>query len=173
MLRKILRRLLFIVPFLALLALLTVTAARLLGVSTGGLSYAPSVAVLPDFAVPGLSDEDLRGKPVLVSFFASWCLPCLAEHPVLTEAAKHVPVYGVNFMDKDEDRTEFLIRHGNPYTKIGIDTNGAAAIAWGVEGLPTSFLLDAKGKVIYQHDGPLTETDLNHALLPLLQMEPR
>ena len=126
------------------------------------------LADVPAFSIPGLSDGDLRGKTAAVNFFASWCAPCRAEHPVITALAKQIPVYGINFMDSAEKRDDYFKKLGNPYKKTGDDAEGVAAAAWGVEGMPTTFVI-RNGAIIYRFDGPLTDERVASDILPLLE----
>jgi cytochrome c biogenesis protein CcmG/thiol:disulfide interchange protein DsbE len=172
MIKQMLHRLIYIIPLLLFLTLLTIAAARLHGGpgSNAAQNTASSpLSSMPAFAIEGLSDRDLRGKISIVSFFASWCAPCAKEHPLLLNLAKTVPLYGVNFMDSAQDRERFLTQMGNPFRKIGIDADGTAAVAWGVEGLPTSFVIDRQGRILYRHDGALSKDTINSDILPLLQ----
>lgn len=122
----------------------------------------------PAFSIPGLSDSDLRDGTAIVNFFASWCLPCAAEHPVITALAQKAPVYGINFMDSAEKRDRYFEKLGNPYKKTGDDADGVAAAAWGVEGMPTTFVVK-KGRIVYRFDGPLTGDRVESDILPLLE----
>ncbi|NBC34510.1 MAG: DsbE family thiol:disulfide interchange protein [Alphaproteobacteria bacterium] len=132
----------------------------------------------PDFALPplpgresGFARDDLGGRPVLVNVFASWCTPCLAEHPVLTRLAREegVTVYGINYRDEPEDALTWLDRHGDLYTAIGADPEGRVAIDWGVYGVPETFVVDAAGRIRYRHAGPLTPQIVAEEILPLLR----
>ena len=122
---------------------------------------------IPAFSVSGLSESDLRNHTAVVNFFASWCAPCEAEHPVISALAKNAPVYGLNFMDSAEKRERYFKRLGNPYKKLGDDANGTAAAAWGVEGMPTTFVVK-DDRIVYRFDGPLTEDRVKSDILPLL-----
>ncbi len=123
--------------------------------------------------MPGFSTSDLAasGKPVVVNFWASWCLPCVEEHPQLTALARQagVAVFGVNQKDDPANATRFLARHGNPYTAVGADPNGRAAIEWGVYGTPETFVVDGKGIIVYKHVGPIGEEALRQQILPALK----
>src|SRR5205085_6300111 len=107
---------------------------------------------------PGFSSADLAGHVSLVNTFASWCLPCRAEHTVLNalSATKRVPIYGIDYKDKGEAGAQWIKALGNPYTKVGADT-GRVGIDWGVYGVPEAFLVDGAGRVRYKHVGPLTQ----------------
>jgi cytochrome c biogenesis protein CcmG/thiol:disulfide interchange protein DsbE len=112
-------------------------------------------------------NSDIQG-PAVVNFFASWCVPCEAEHPAVTELAKHTAVYGINYMDSTEKAAAFLARLGNPYKDIKYDTEGQMGVEWGLIGVPTSFVIDENNMIIYRHDAPLTPAIINNDILPLL-----
>lgn len=121
--------------------------------------------------VPGLATADLAGKVALVNVFASWCLPCRAEHPLLMRLAESegVTVFGINYKDKPEDARAWLAELGNPYRRIGIDRDGKAGIEWGVYGVPESFVVDAQGRIRYKWVGPLAPNVLEEKILPILR----
>ena len=131
----------------------------------------------PDFELPplpgyenGLSTADLVGQVDLVNVFASWCVPCLAEHPIITRLAEEagVRVLGINYQDAPDDALDWLERHGNPYERIGADRDGRIAIDWGVYGVPETFIVDRDGRIRYRHPGPITPDILTQEILPLL-----
>lgn len=118
--------------------------------------YAPS---------EGFSNEDLEdiGQPVLVNFFASWCVPCRAEHAVISRFSKEtgIPLWGVNYRDEPRDAIKWLNELGNPYVQLGADS-GRAAIEFGLAGVPETYLIDASGKVAHAIRGPIVnETALS------------
>lgn len=122
---------------------------------------------------PGLASADLKaGEVVLVNVFASWCIPCRAEHPLLMElaAADSVRVVGINYRDKPADARRWLAQLGNPYRRIGADERGRTAIDWGVSGVPETFVVDRTGRIRYQHIGPMARPDLEDKILPLLEV---
>ena len=122
-------------------------------------------------AVPGFATGDLgRGKPAVINFWASWCLPCAEEHPQLVALAKRtgVALYGINNKDQPANAARFLALHGNPYTAIGADANGRAAIEWGVYGMPETFIVDGKGTVVFKHVGPISAEALEQKVMPAL-----
>jgi cytochrome c biogenesis protein CcmG, thiol:disulfide interchange protein DsbE len=134
----------------------------------------------PDFALPplegaerpALASADLQGagRPVLVNFFASWCMPCVIEHPQLMRLARAgVPVLGIAYKDKPEDSLGFLRRHGNPFARLGMDQPGRVAIDWGVYGVPETYLVDKSGLIRWRWAGPITEDTLRQDLEPLLR----
>ncbi|MFC0284407.1 DsbE family thiol:disulfide interchange protein [Camelimonas abortus] len=110
------------------------------------LRPAPSAALLRD------------GKVSVINFWASWCAPCRLEHPLLMELARRgdVQVVGVNYKDAAENARRFLGQLGDPFVAIGVDRQGAAAIEWGVYGVPETFIVDSAGVVRHRHVGPLT-----------------
>ncbi len=153
--------------YLAPLALFLVLAAYLLAGLALDPRHVPSVLIdkpVPDFALEGieggdgLSSKDLAdGEIKLVNFFASWCIPCRAEHPFLMRLKDSgVKVYGINQRDKPEDAAAWLVRLGNPFAKIGADRKGRVSIDFGVYGLPESFIVDGVGRIRYKVTGPIT-----------------
>ena len=130
----------------------------------------------PRFALPplpgeehGFSSADLAGHISLVNTFASWCTPCRAEHPVLNALArtKRVPIYGIDYKDKQDAAQAWIAELGNPYTRIGAD-DGRVGIDWGIYGVPETFIVDKDGRIRYKHVGPLTEADVELTILPLV-----
>jgi cytochrome c biogenesis protein CcmG/thiol:disulfide interchange protein DsbE len=107
---------------------------------------------------------------VLVNFFASWCLPCVAEHPMLVRLSRAgVPVHGIAYKDKPADALAFLKRHGNPYTRLGVDEPGRVAIDWGVYGVPETYLIDPRGVIRWRYAGPITPETLEQDVSVLLR----
>ena len=118
----------------------------------------------------GFATRDLQARVSLVNVFASWCVPCLAEHPFIARLAEQgVPVYGINHRDKPKDAARWLRRHGNPYTAVGADSDARASLDWGVTGVPETFIINAEGVITYKHTGPITAKDLKTKILPKLQ----
>ena len=170
-----------IVPTLLLAVLAAVFGAYLWQIGPGGkdISRIPSPMIekpAPALALPpiaglgqGLETADLMGRVSLVNFWASWCPPCRVEHPVLmTLAEEGVPVMGVNVKDKPADALAFLDELGNPYSRIGADANGRAAIDWGVSGYPETFVVDAEGRIRHRHVGPINPGELDRIIRPAL-----
>ncbi|MCA3443119.1 MAG: DsbE family thiol:disulfide interchange protein [Rhodobacter sp.] len=131
---------------------------------------APAVQVVALGTGPDLTDAMLREPGVkLVNFWASWCAPCRAEHPVLkTLQAEGVTILGVNFKDKPEAALQFLQDLGNPYAAIGADDSGRMGLDWGLYGVPETFVIDGTGKVILRHAGPITPGILEDRIRPAL-----
>ena len=122
-------------------------------------------------AVPGITAADFaRGKPAIVNFWQSSCAPCVAEHPLLILLAEKtgVPLLGVNYKDPPAGARRFLNRYGNPFTAIGTDANGRAAIEWGVYGMPETFIVDGQGLVVYKHIGAITPEVMDRILVPAI-----
>lgn len=105
-----------------------------------------------------LTDHELKGKKVLVNFFASWCVPCVAEHEFLkaVQLAIPLPIIGIVYKDKDAAIKKYLKEHGNPFQTVVLDREGRAAIDWGVTGVPETFLVGADGVIISHVSGPLS-----------------
>ncbi|MEQ9037160.1 MAG: DsbE family thiol:disulfide interchange protein [Silicimonas sp.] len=132
---------------------------------------------VPDFALPpvlgreeGLSTQELIGHVSLVNAFASWCVPCRAEHPLFMElnATGEVPLYGINYKDPPDQARAWLDELGDPYARIGADINGRAGIEWGVYGVPETYVI-ADGTIAYRHVGPITRSILEETLLPIVR----
>ncbi|MBB3426854.1 cytochrome c biogenesis protein CcmG/thiol:disulfide interchange protein DsbE [Rhizobium sp. BK312] len=133
---------------------------------------APKLALAPldGSNLPALTDDAIKGKLTLVNVFASWCIPCRDEHPVLKELAKdgRLNIVAINYKDTSENALRFLGELGNPYNAIGIDPNGSAAIDWGVYGIPESYLVSPDGTILYKQVGPFTPTSLKEGLYPAI-----
>ena len=122
--------------------------------------------------VPGFSTKDLAsGRVAVVNFWASWCTPCVAEHPLLIElkARTGVDLYGVNYKDQPEAARRFLGRYGNPFSAVGVDGNGRAAIEWGVYGMPETFVVNGEGRIVYKHVGPISADSLATKMIPAIE----
>lgn len=174
--RSVARQLLFIVPGFVFLGFAVVFYA---GIGHDA-SRVPSALIgkpAPSFELPalvgdrpGLATADLRTKPVLVNIFASWCVPCRTEHPLLMRLAEQgVVLYGINFKDRPEEARAWLANFGDPYQRIGADRAGASTIDWGVYGVPETFLVDGTGMIRFKNVGPLTIGVINGTILPLLR----
>jgi cytochrome c biogenesis protein CcmG/thiol:disulfide interchange protein DsbE len=120
--------------------------------------------------LPGLATADFKGAVTLVNVWASWCVPCREEAPVLMKLAedKRFRVVGLNYKDQPENARRFIGRYGNPYVANGADISGRAGIEWGVYGVPESFVVDPTGKITYKLVGPLTPQNLEAVVRPEL-----
>lgn len=115
---------------------------------------------LPAFDLPGFSRADVlkEGRPVLINFFASWCLPCVEEAPTLMKLrGSRVPLWGIAYKDKTEATDAFLLRHGNPFAHLARDLSGDVGIEWGITGVPETFVVDNAGIVRWHFAGPLPD----------------
>jgi cytochrome c biogenesis protein CcmG/thiol:disulfide interchange protein DsbE len=168
------RRLLYLIPVIVFAAVgigLAVGLTRDPGTLPSALLDRP----VPAFELPaleggdGLSSADLKGRVSLVNVFASWCVPCRVEHPVLMRLAQEgVPIFGINYKDPPDQAQAWLAELGDPFEKIGADRNGRVGIEWGVYGVPETFVVDAEGRIRHRHVGPIQARDLERTLLPIL-----
>jgi cytochrome c biogenesis protein CcmG/thiol:disulfide interchange protein DsbE len=133
---------------------------------------------VPKFKLPpvrgrtlGLSSEDLKGRVSMVNVFASWCVACREEHPVLMQIRRRngVAIHGLNYKDQPADAQQWLDRMGDPYTRTGADIDGQVGIDWGVYGVPETFIVDRGGRIAYKHIGPITAAVWRDKLLPLVR----
>jgi len=115
--------------------------------------------------------EDMKGKVWLLNVWASWCVSCRIEHPLLVEMSKRmrVPIVGLNYKDRREDGVDWLAKFGNPYTLSAWDIDGRVGIDYGVYGAPETYLIDKQGLIRYKHVGPMTPEVLEKNVLPLIR----
>ena len=116
--------------------------------------------------VPGLDPAMFTGKVSVVNVWASWCVPCHDEMPLLTELGKdkRLQVVGINYKDAPDNARRFLGRYGNPFGIVGVDGNGRAAIEWGVYGVPETFVVGRQGTIVYKMVGPVTPDNIDSVL---------
>ena len=116
--------------------------------------------------IPGLDPTVFKGKVSLVNVWASWCVPCHDEAPLLTELGRdpRLQVVGINYKDSTENARRFLGRYGNPFRVVGVDANGRASIEWGVYGVPETFIVGREGTIVYKLVGPVTPDNINTVL---------
>jgi cytochrome c biogenesis protein CcmG, thiol:disulfide interchange protein DsbE len=133
---------------------------------------------VPAFSLPpvegrqlGLSSGDLKGNVSLVNVFASWCVACRDEHPLLMQIKREgaVTLHGLNYKDAPADAARWLDERGDPYTRTGADIDGRVAIDWGVYGVPETFVIDRNGRIAYKQIGAITPDVWNGTLLPLIR----
>jgi cytochrome c biogenesis protein CcmG, thiol:disulfide interchange protein DsbE len=115
--------------------------------------------------------EEMRGKVWLLNVWASWCVACQAEHPLLVQMSKQkvVPIVGLNYKDKRDDGLQWLARHGDPYVLSAFDVEGRVGIDYGVYGVPETFVIDKQGVIRYKQIGPITPEALEKKIRPLLK----
>jgi cytochrome c biogenesis protein CcmG, thiol:disulfide interchange protein DsbE len=175
------RRLMVLLPLAVFLAL---AALFLVGLYSGDPSILPSALIgrpapqtnLPPIAgldrdgapVPGLDPAAFKGAVSIVNVWASWCVPCHDEAPMLMQLAqdKRVRLVGINYKDDPGNARRFLGRYGNPFAAAGADANGRAAIEWGVYGVPETFVVGRDGHVAYKLVGPITSDNFFSLLMP-------
>jgi cytochrome c biogenesis protein CcmG/thiol:disulfide interchange protein DsbE len=178
------RNLLVMLPLVAFLALAALFLYRL---GTGDPSKLPSALIgrmapatdLPaiegltrdDKPVPGLNSVIFTGNVTLVNVWASWCVPCHDEAPLLDKLAqdKRIQIAGINYKDVPENARRFLNRYGNPFVASGVDANGRASIDWGVYGVPETFVIGRDGAIAYKLIGPITAENLVKVLQPEIE----
>jgi cytochrome c biogenesis protein CcmG/thiol:disulfide interchange protein DsbE len=171
------KRLLFLLPLLLFGAVAAYFAAGL-GRNPQDIPSALLDRPMPEFALPkldgldrpGLARADVAGKVALINVFASWCVPCRVEHPVLMRLAEEgrIPLYGISWKDKAADSLAFLRELGNPYARVGWDGDGRVGIDWGVYGVPETYVIGKDGRVRYRHVAPITPEVLQRTILPLV-----
>ena len=172
-----LRRLLFLLPVLIFIGVGIGLAVGL----TRDPSTLPSALIdkpVPTFELPpiagrdgpGFSSADLAGRVSLVNVFASWCVPCRVEHPLLMALADEgVAIYGIDYTDPADKAAGWLAELGDPYRAIGADQDGRVAVDWGVYGVPETFVIDRDGRIRHRHVGPLQPRDIEETIKPLLE----
>jgi cytochrome c biogenesis protein CcmG/thiol:disulfide interchange protein DsbE len=178
------RRLIVSIPLVAFLALAALFMLRL---GAGDPSRIPSALIghpapttnlppLPGLErdgkpVPGLDSAELKGEVTVLNVWASWCVPCRDEAPLLMALAadRRIRVVGINYKDQPDNARRFLGRYGNPFVANGTDGNGRAAIEWGVYGVPETFVVSRDGRIAYKLIGPITPDNLDQALKPAIE----
>ena len=170
----------FFIPLFAFLGLAIIGGLALQGTLSGSRNpnQLPSVLIgkpAPDVPLPLLQNNQAelaldayRGQPLLVNFFASWCAPCRAEAPTLEHLSKEISIIGITYKDRPQDTRKFLRQYGNPFVAIGRDDDGRVGMAWGVYGVPETYLIAPSGQIKWRHAGPLTRDVITTQLLPKL-----
>lgn len=170
------RRIAFVLPLLILISLLALLGYGL----TRDPTVLPSTLVgnqAPDIDLPRLKGdgqrlglEDARGRIVLVNVWASWCLACRSEVPLLEEITQRtgVPIIGLAYKDDEDEAAQWLDQFGNPFAAVAMDNEGQTGIDWGISGVPETFVLDASGKIRDKITGPVTRKNMENQLLPLI-----
>ena len=178
------RRLIVLLPLLAFLGLAVLFFLRL---GAGDISQIPSALIgrpvpaaeLPPVPglvrdgvlVPGIARADFIGAVSLVNVWASWCVPCHEEAPLLMQLAedKRIRVVGINYKDKPDNARRFIGRYGNPFAAAGADESGRASIDWGVYGVPETFIVGRDGRIAYKLIGQITANNLETTLKPEIE----
>jgi cytochrome c biogenesis protein CcmG, thiol:disulfide interchange protein DsbE len=175
------RRLIVLVPLVLFLAVVLLFLIRLFA---GDPSRIPSALIghpapqttLPPVAglerdgkpIPGIDPESFKGAVTLLNVWASWCVPCHDEAPLLVQLAQNpqLRIVGINYKDEPENARRFLGRYGNPFSAAGADPNGRAAVEWGVYGVPETFIVGRDGRIAYKLVGPITPDNLETTIKP-------
>ena len=170
----------FFIPLIAFLGLVIIGGLALQGTLSGSRNpnQLPSVLIgkaAPDVPLPLLQNSQTelaldayRGPPLLVNFFASWCAPCRAEAPALEHLSNQISIIGIAYKARPNDTLQFLEQYGNPFVAIGRDDDGRAGMAWGVYGVPETYLIAPSGRIKWRHAGPLTRDVISTQLLAKL-----
>jgi cytochrome c biogenesis protein CcmG, thiol:disulfide interchange protein DsbE len=178
------RRLIVVLPLLIFLAVVALFLIRLFA---GDPSRIPSALIghpapattLPPVAglerdgkpVPGIDPASFKGTVTLLNVWASWCVPCHDEAPLLMQLAQNprLRIVGINYKDEAENARRFLGRYGDPFAAAGADINGRAAIEWGVYGVPETFIVGRDGRIAYKLVGPITPENLETTIKPEIE----
>src|SRR3954471_3507480 len=131
----------------------------------------PGVLARDGKPLPGIAPGYFKGAVTLVNVWASWCVPCHDEAPLLSVLGEdsRIRVVGINYKDQTDNARRFLGRYGNPFAAAGTDGNGRASMEWGVYGVPETFLVGRDGRIAYKLVGPITETNLDKVLKPEIE----
>jgi cytochrome c biogenesis protein CcmG/thiol:disulfide interchange protein DsbE len=178
------RRLIVLAPLVLFLALAGLFLYRL---GAGDPQTLPSALIgrpapmtplppIPELArdgkpIPGIENADFKGAVTLINVWASWCVPCHDEAPLLMKMAqdKRIRLVGINYKDAPENARRFIGRHGNPFVAVGVDASGRASIDWGVYGVPENFVVGRDGRIAFKLVGPITQANLEGTLMPQLE----
>jgi cytochrome c biogenesis protein CcmG, thiol:disulfide interchange protein DsbE len=182
--RRLIVRLIVLLPLLFFVGVVLLFLIRLFA---GDPSRIPSALIghpAPQTALPAVTGLERDGKPIpgidptsfkgavtLVNVWASWCVPCHDEAPLLVELARdsRLRIIGINYKDEPENARRFLGRYGNPFAAAGADPNGRAAIEWGVYGVPETFIVGSDGRIAYKLVGPITPENLAATIKPEIE----
>jgi cytochrome c biogenesis protein CcmG, thiol:disulfide interchange protein DsbE len=177
-------RVLLLLPLVAFLGLAALFFVRL---GAGDASRIPSALIgheapateLPPVAglerngnpIPGIAPSDFKGAVTVLNVWASWCVPCHDEAPLLMQLARdsRIRLVGINYKDQSDNARRFLGRYGNPFAASGADANGRAAIEWGVYGVPETFIIGRDGKIAYKMVGPITPENIDRVMKPEIE----
>ena len=171
------RSLKFIIPLVVFVALAAFLAVGL----TRDPREIPSPFIgkaAPGFKLEQLADEklaftpdEMKGKVWLLNVWASWCVACRVEHPLLVQMSKQktVPIVGLNYKDKRDEGLQWLRKHGDPYSLSAYDVDGKVGIDYGVYGVPETFVIDKQGVIRYKQIGPITPEALEKKIMPLVR----
>jgi len=130
------------------------------------LAAVPGLLARDGTPMPGINAADFKGAVTLVNVWASWCVPCHDEAPLLEKLAedKRIRIVGINYKDQPDNARRFLGRYGNPFAAAGADNNGRASMEWGVYGVPETFIVGRDGAIAYKLVGPITEANLDRVV---------
>jgi len=171
------KRLLFLLPLAVFLGMSVYFAIGL----TKDPRIIPSALIdqpVPDFDLPplrpgklGLASVNLKGQVAIVNVFASWCVPCRAEHPLWMKLSEvgEVPIHGINWKDQRKAAVNWLTELGDPYSRVGFDGENKVGVEWGVYGVPETYVIDREGRIRYKHVGPLFKETYSQVIEPLLK----
>jgi cytochrome c biogenesis protein CcmG/thiol:disulfide interchange protein DsbE len=177
-----------LVVFLPLVLFLALAGLFFFRLGSGDPSKIPSALIgraVPETILPALPNTEFAGKPVrgltpdlfkgqvtLVNVWASWCVPCHDEAPLLMQMAsddRRYQIVGINYKDQADNARRFLGRYGNPFSAVGTDDNGRASIEWGVYGVPETFVVGRDGRIAYKLVGPISPENLERLVKPAIE----
>ena len=169
--------------FLPVAGFLALAALFFVAIFAGDPSEVPSALLgkpVPEFTlppvadtgVPGFTHEDLaKGNVTVVNVWASWCVPCRQEHPLLEALRREsgAPIFGLNYKDSGDAAQRFLATLGNPFARVGADRDGRVSIDWGVYGVPETFVVDGEGRIVLKHVGAIDPESLTQKIMPAIE----
>lgn len=167
-----------LLPFFILFSLISLLTYELFYAKPNELPSPLIGETVPKFTLaniypdkPEVTNQLLKGRVMLLNFWASWCDACTREHAMLMKINReyHIPIYGIAYKDNLKNATDWLNQEGNPYTMAGNDLNGDVAIDFGVYGTPETYVLNKEGKIVYKHIGMIDQNNWDNVIYPVIK----